>query len=215
MDRFVRRQHGLSRPDCGAHNVLARFRAWWHRLPPADVVFIHINKTGGSSIERALMLPFEHKTALEKIHELGRSTWEQCFRFSCVRNPWDRVVSHYHFRVQTNQTGLGVTAITFREWVRRSYGEHDPLYYDKPKMFMPQWRWISDEAGEQLVEVVCRFENLGEDFQKVCARIDRSVRLPHLKRSQRGQYRDYYDRPTELIVSRSFAEDVDRFGYRF
>jgi len=34
-------------------------------------LFIHINKTGGSSIEQALKIPQEHATAAEKIAELG------------------------------------------------------------------------------------------------------------------------------------------------
>lgn len=42
-----------------------------------NVVFIHIHKTGGRSIEKSLNLPFEHKTALEKIDEMGKQRWDE------------------------------------------------------------------------------------------------------------------------------------------
>lgn len=178
-------------------------------------IFIHINKTGGSSIEKALNLPFEHKTALEKIGEIGRQQWDSKFTFSVIRNPWDKVVSHYHYRVQTNQTGLGVNSIGFKEWVKLSYGNKDPLYYDKPKMFMPQFDWLTDDGGRVLVDFICRFENLADDFNVVCRKIGRNPSLPRLKASMRGNYSDYYDTESIEIVARWFSQDIENFGYTF
>jgi hypothetical protein len=56
-------------------------------------VFIHINKTGGSSIEMALKLRAEHLTVQEKIKEIGVRRWQEKLSFTVVRNPWDKVVS--------------------------------------------------------------------------------------------------------------------------
>ncbi len=178
-------------------------------------VFIHINKTGGSSIEKALRIPFEHKTALEKIKEIGRRQWERRYTFTVVRNPWDKVVSHYHYRVQTNQTNLGVKNIEFRDWVRLTYGNKDPFYYDKPKMFMPQYNWITDHDGNILVDFICRFENLSYDFDYVCKKLGKAVSLPHTKASKHSHYSDYYDEETIGIVASWFKKDIQNFGYRF
>ena len=64
-------------------------------------VFIHINKTGGSSIAKALNIPSVHRTAQEKIEEIGQKNWDRKLTFTVVRNPWDKVVSLYHYRVKT------------------------------------------------------------------------------------------------------------------
>lgn len=194
--------------------LIRRWIDWRHRHLDA-FFFIHINKTGGSSIKMALKIPSEHKTALEKIEEAGRKTWEKRYTFTVVRNPWDKVVSHYHYRVQTGQTGLSEQPVSFKEWVALTYGKQDPRYYNKPKMFMPQLDWISDQQGNVLVDDICRFENLQEDFQRVCQRIGKEASLPHLKASQRGHYREYYDAETVQIVADWFEKDIQYFEYQF
>lgn len=180
-----------------------------------NFTFIHINKTGGSSIEKALKLRLEHKTALEKIEEIGRQKWDKKYNFTVIRNPWDKVVSHYHYRTETNRTDLGTRPIGFKEWVKLSYGIRDSFYYDNPKMFMPQSDWIEDRYGRSLVDFVCRFESLNDDFKVVCRKLGETLSLPHVKTSKRGNYRDYYDKDTIEIVARWLKKDIDNFGYRF
>lgn len=198
--------------------IVKPFREPWRRYRNRhrdSFVFIHINKTAGSSIEKALKLAFEHRTALQKIEELGRQEWDRRFSFSIVRNPWDKVVSHYHYRVKTNQTDLGRHTIPFQEWVKRAYGEREAAYYDQPRMFMPQLRWIADAEGKILVSFVGSLENLQMDFELICHRIGVEARLPHVKKSNHRPYQELYDEETREIVAREFAEDIETFGYSF
>ena len=178
-------------------------------------VFIHINKTGGSSIEKALNLPLEHKTAIEKIRKMGRKRWNSRFTFAVVRNPWDKVVSHYHYRVQTGQTGMGDKHISFPEWVKRAYGAQDPRYYDKPRMFMPQIDWIADSKGNILVDKILHFENINKEFQEAMKTIGKDITLPHTKSSKRGDYREYYDQASIEIIRNWFQKDITAFSYQF
>jgi len=184
-----------------------------HHLP--RYVFIHINKTAGSSIEEALDLRFEHKTAVEKRRELGEFRWRRAFKFAFVRNPWDRVVSHYHYRVKTNQTGLGDGHLSFRDWVIAVYRDRDCRYLDQPMMFQPQWAWISDVEGRLMLDFVGRFESLESDLREVSKRVAQPIRLPHLKRSERVNYTGYYDDETRRLVAEAFHVDIVKFGYEF
>lgn len=180
-----------------------------------NFVFIHINKTGGSSVEKALKLPFAHRTALEKIEEMGREAWDRKLTFTVVRNPWDKVVSHYHYRVKTNKTDLRDKPIEFREWVKLAYGDRDPLYCDPPRMFMPQLDWITDENGKVLVDEIIRLENIDSEFDALLKKLGRTATLPHVKKSNRGSYKDYYDEETIEIVRSCFEKDIERFGYDY
>jgi len=189
-------------------------RFWSKHL--ARALLVHINKTGGSSVEKALGMPFQHRTATEFIDLVGRERWNRCFTFAFVRNPWAKVLSHYRFRRKTNQTDLRANPISFGEWVGRAYGDRDPAYYDQPKMFMPQVRWICDTDGVELVNFVGRFERLEDDFRDVCDRLGRTAKLPHLKSSgSLADYRTAYDEDSAAIVSEAFAEDLRRFDYTF
>lgn len=184
--------------------------------------FVHINKTGGSSIENALGIKFQHKTASEQISEIGLEAWKSRFTFSFVRNPWDRVVSHYHWRVKTNQTGLGLSPIPFNDWVKFSYGENNPKYYDKPKMFMPQIKWITEDNSTNRAKIavnfIGRFEKLHTDFGTICSMLSLKTQpdLPHLKPSNRTQdYTQYYNTRSRDIIGEWFAKDVLIFDYKF
>ncbi len=178
-------------------------------------VFIHINKTGGSSIESALGLPFRHRTAAEMRHIIGERRWARKFSFTFVRNPWDKVASHYHYRIGTNQTELAVRRISFSDWVKKAYGDQDPTYYDARDMFMPQMDWITDQDGKVIVDFVGRFEKLNEDFRLVCERIGSSAKLPHLKKSRRRDYRSLYDTEACDVIRERFSADLKYFGYEF
>jgi chondroitin 4-sulfotransferase 11 len=182
-----------------------------------DFVFVHINKTGGSSIEKALKLPSapNHHTALQWRSEIGDAEWDRRFTFTFVRNPWEKVLSQYAYRLQREDKALMASGIDFNSWVRLTFEDHDPTYYNQPKMFMPQAAWICDENGEQLVDFIGRFERLEEDFATVCRRIGRSGSLPHAKASRHGHYRDAYQRGAREIVSHWFARDIEWFGYTF
>jgi len=177
--------------------------------------FIHINKTAGSSIERALGLPFRHRTVQERIQEIGPKRWASRFTFAFVRNPWDRVVSLYHFRVKTNQTDLKDRPVAFEDWVELCFADRDPNYLDNPKMFMPQLEWLRDDRGGIGVDFVGRFEQLRGDFDHVCTEIGKTCRLPHANKTVRAPYRDYYTSRTRDLVSDWYRTDIDSFDYSF
>jgi chondroitin 4-sulfotransferase 11 len=186
-----------------------------------EFLFVHINKTAGSSIESALGLPARHCTVDDFIQEVGIDGWSRSRSFAFVRNPWDRVVSHYHWRVHTNQTGLGDAHLPFGDWVLATYRDRDPRYYDKPRMFMPQLRWLTrDErgaAGPIEVGFVGRFEHLLPEFSRLCEWLgfDQAPTLPHLRRSGRPAYRPCYDLRTRRVVEDWFKEDLEILGYDF
>ncbi len=176
---------------------------------------MHINKTAGSSVETALELPHRHRTAMQLIEHVGRRRWEERFSFSVVRNPWDRIASIYHYRVQTDQTGLGRSGLDFDAWLERVFVERDPEYLDNPLMFAPQWEWLVGPDGELAVDSVCRFESIDDDFAAVCRRIGREVALPHVKKSTNRDYRQLYSTRARGLVEAAYAVDAEKLGYSF
>jgi hypothetical protein len=182
----------------------------------AKFSFIHINKTGGSSIEKALGVPLVHETALAFRERIGERRWNQRFSFAIVRNPWDRAVSHYHYRRMTNQTGLAEKPLPFNEWIKRVYVDRSPEYVNEEKMFLTQADWVCDAQGRIMVDYIGRFENLQASWDEICERLQREKSLlPHEKKSSRGGFRDYYDDESRAIVAQFFHRDLELFDYTF
>ena len=177
-------------------------------------VFIHINKCGGTSVERALGLPKIHDTAMQRRDRIGAARWTEMATFSIVRHPYDKVASHYRYRVETNQTDLATRRIDLNDWVRRAYGDRDPAFYDKPLMFAPCLDWLTDETGRIMVDYVARLETIAADWPKIQALIGTSAVLPHANATQRAdRAADALDQTSRAILARHFAADFEAFGY--
>ncbi len=197
-------------------------------------IFIHLPKTCGSSIERLIWTPeqrtpeflcrgfvsefhnryqtggLQHLLARQVREEVGAETFERCFKFSFVRNPWDKAVSQYAYMAQREDLRrfVGMSPQTgFKDYlsliVRRRHVQWEP-----------QLSFLLDDNGELLVDYVGRYEQLLEGAQHVLRQLRLPPRLlPHGNRSRRGAYQDYYDDESREMVAELFAEDIDRLGY--
>ena len=68
------------------------------------LIFIHIPKCAGCSIEKIFNSSMmDHQTALE-IKSKHAEKWNSYFKFTIVRNTWERLVSIYHFRKEKKKT---------------------------------------------------------------------------------------------------------------
>ena len=187
-------------------------------------IFVHVQKTGGSSIEVALR---QHDAAIpEKPHNARRhmgareirtlvspQAWNDHFKFAFVRNPWDRLVSWYFMCVQAptpNAFGHYVKehAKTFGDFVRNPQGMME-------RTTVPQMDYVADTDGRVLVDYVGRYESLHADYAEVGRRLGIGGMLPHANRSAHRPYQQYYDDTTRAIVAERFARDIEAFGYTF
>jgi hypothetical protein len=206
-----------SRPKALLHRLLRIKPLPLRHGPNGPFIFIHINKTAGTSIGRAIGLPIkDHLTATEIIARIGMDKWNEAFKFTLVRNPWDKVVSHYEYRRKKNKTEIASRNISFSDWVTMTYGENkDTFYYNNPRSFQPQVDWLKDVDGEISIDFIGKFDTINEDFDRIRNVIGLDEALPHLNASSRASYQSYYNNETRGIVANWFREDIEEFGYSF
>lgn len=185
--------------------------------PNGSFIFIHITKTAGTSIGNAIGLPVKHHlTAKEVIAKIGKQQWNVAYKFTFVRNPWDKVVSLYEYRRKKDKTKLTSRNIPFTDWVRLTLGpDNDPYYYNNVKSFQPQVEWLKDDEGVIAIDFIGKFESIRTDFEQIRQSIGTSEELPHLNATKRSNYRDYYDNETRQIVASWYHEDIETFAYTF
>ena len=64
-------------------------------------------------------------------------------------------------------------------------------------------------------DFIGRFENLNAEFADIAGKLGIPVSLPHLNRSRRQEAQQYYTQDSVEIIAHYFAEDIERFGYKY
>jgi len=195
-------------------------------------IFHHVPKTGGSSITAAIA-PYSRNYAgvvPEEIHgwqfafhhphymhhpvknivprpsttyEAGDIP-ESYYSFAFVRNPFDAVVSAY------NQTEY------------KHFDEYVEVQIFSGIEFVArytQFAYLSDEAGNILVDCIGRYEKLSEDFYEII----RTINVPLMLIPKRNitqdrkheDYRKYYSPVSRGLVETKYKKDLEFFGYEF
>ena len=76
--------------------------------------------------------------------------------------------------------------------------------------------WFLDENGEDILDNIFRIEDLAEDITPLTSSIGMPPRsLPHRNKSERGDYRSYYDDESIDLIAQRFKYTIRRFGYKF
>ena len=183
------------------------------------------------------MLPVEARAAFE-----ARGwPFEEYYRFVCVRNPWARLVSVYAaildrgFPGRVRDTanwvskrlggrGLAPDVEGFRAWARTVEtsgrgGGGKPHHGWRQKGTWKLSAFVCDEDGHELVSEVVRLEDTFDRLPQIARELELpgagGLRLPHVNRHDHAHYTVFYDDATAEHVAQLYAEDIDRFDYRF
>src|SRR5215211_4245991 len=192
------------------------------------MVFVHIQKTGGSTVHRLLQeripdirtIAPRHEVAIRGMPKLD--AWDEYYKFAFVRNPWDRLVSWYSMVTKFPKEGNELwryvrdNSSTFEEFIYNCTDEVEIMKGVYYSFAYNQLDYVTDEGGNLLVDFVGRLENFDEDVQEVFSRIGVGLELvPHKNRSKHQHYSTFYTPETEMIVRERFKRDIEYFGYEF
>jgi chondroitin 4-sulfotransferase 11 len=202
------------------------------------VIFLHIPKCAGTSIERAFGVgPFnsrepdyehlvgwcpkrgiflQHATA-QQLLEFGLvspEVWSEYFTFTVVRNPFARAVSDY-FWLRRLTAGRG----SFREFLEESGAFTSILRNVGEQTYRgdhvkTQVSYIT-ASGFAPLDFIGRVETLNDDMLSIADRIGIELPLANDKaqRQRFAHYSHMYADEEIAIVARKYAVDLETFGY--
>jgi len=191
----------------------------------AGILFIHVPKAAGTSINEALFGRFMGHARGRDIDRWGSAKLKALPSFAITRNPWDRLVSAYRFAKRGRGVGGGVQAWIWkpeqyqtpefasfdnfvRDWLAvRNVSDLDPV-------FQPQSQFVCDDSGRILVDHLGRLENIEPTLDFIHSHIGKRLFIERSNVSGGPiDYRNFYTPETMETVGRLYAEDVQRFGY--
>ncbi|ESQ15939.1 MAG TPA: sulfotransferase [Chromatiaceae bacterium] len=213
--------------------------------PKHRFLFVHIAKTGGTSVRAALAMrrwadPWywpmflcsrfshlsghrigtkfpRHAKVIAARELLPRDYFDALFKFAFVRNPWDLQVSSFHHIRRERAHYLGGHQ-NFADFLRWKLDPERPYQFHIDTSIELQSDYLIDLHGNLLVDFIGRYEHLEQDFQTACKHIGlRGISLPHRRRAhdRKQDYRHYYDDASRELVAHYFAPDIERLGYAF
>jgi tRNA A22 N-methylase len=100
---------------------------------------------------------------------------------------------------------------------RWSNSEIDPRSKSKTENIKPIKNAVYLNILNEELDFIGRFENLLEDFGKVCSILNCKNKLPHSQYNKKTpkRYTEYYNDETQQIVAEKYAKDIEHFGYKF
>ena len=233
------RPRGLDAPEGGTWFrkpavILSRGRRY---------IFVHIPKTGGTALALALESRamkddiligdtpkararkhrwkgaqshgrlWKHSTLSDITGLATEAEIDSFFTFTLVRNPWDRVVSYYHWLQAQAYDHPSVTLAKSRDFSGFLNHSHTRNAF----RFWPARAYMTTRQGVERASLFLRLEHLPDDLPMLEAHL--GFRLGPLARANSSRrdrdWRVYYSDADAALLADLCAEDVARFGYRF
>ncbi|EMZ8123811.1 sulfotransferase family 2 domain-containing protein [Campylobacter coli] len=186
-------------------------------------IFIHVPKVAGSSIERVIYQTDKWLVGHVKASDytkFDKDKFDSYFSFGFVRNPYDRVVSAYHYLKNDSPDPcdikwgrLHINNLTFEEFILSLQDEEFKEEILSKNYFSFQYKYLCDKNMNILVNFIGKFEKLDNDFKKILNILRRKDSLVHINKSKHLNYRDYYNSQTYKIIREIYRDDFEIFDY--
>ena len=210
--------------------------------PGRNYIFVHVPKTGGTSLALALEgramaddiligdtpKARRRRRRIERVQSAGR-LWKHstladidglvdpgriaaAFSFTLVRNPWDRIASYYH-------------------WLGGQRFDHPHVHLARSLDFsgflkapqvqdamraQPYSHYMTDSEGRERADLYIRLEHLDRDAEPLWSHLGFRLEVPSVNASARERdYRAYFTDDDAETWGKACAEDAARFGYAF
>ena len=147
---------------------------------------------------------YNHMPAREVKNRVPSDIWNGYFKFCVERNPWDKVLSHYHMHAAREGGSLSLD-----EYLARG---RFPINY---------FRYTDGSGKTVIVDRIVRYEKLlaelGEVFAQLQIPFDGTLDVAAKSeyRADRRPFQQVFSNEQRRIVEKAFAKEIELHGYRF
>jgi hypothetical protein len=198
-----------------------------HCLDYYKCIFLHVPKTAGLAVSKTLFGSHgpSHLNYDWFVENFGAQTVKAYYKFTFVRNPWDRLHSAYFF---LKKGGINEDNMEFAkkylshinsfeqfvlEWVNETT-------IDSYWHFIPQYKFITSatEPAKIMTDFTGRFENLDNDFRVLAGKLgfkNKTLQQVNVNSEKTSSYINDYSKEMIDKVAMVYHQDVELLGYNF
>ncbi len=187
-------------------------------------IFVHIPKCAGISICQSLFGNHggSHMGIRQYQLAFSKAEFNEFFKFTFVRNPWDRLYSAYQFL-----SAGGLSKID-KNWFEQNLSKYDGFnsfviewlnadsIFSYPH-FAPQHYFLENCHNKIEIDFIGRFEALEEGFTQVCHALDirASLKKKNITADRLNNYKQAYNDDSIDKVRSIYEKDIRIFNYSF
>jgi hypothetical protein len=155
-----------------------------------------------------------------------RDEYSDYYKIAFVRNPWERAVSAFNgmrYKVTTYGAKQDLSAslpvellVYLKQNNFKAYLKNYAFDPTKDRLMSKTQSWWVYSGDEVLVDFVGRYELYESDVKRAFAHVGKTVtEIPHYRRYNKYDYRDYYDDESIEMVADYYKDDIKNFGYDY
>ncbi len=224
MNMFSNQHFPLNRqPFAKAYKIfIGRFyrNPFTPEMIEKKILFVHIPKTGGTSIATAILGKPKGHPYLYEFYMANKVYAKEFKKICVVRNPYDRVVSAFayiskrdcnrEFKDLFNELEI----VVFDDLIRAL---DDKKKYRKICNYIVHFRSqheLIDCKGLKM-DKIYKFEEFDHIERDLSKMLGAKLVLQKLNTSPRKKYKEYYDDFSRSVVERIYKKDLELFCYSF
>ena len=213
---------GLMSDDLQLGLLVLRRASVWVR---AGIIFVHVPKNGGTSINEALYGRFMGHSRVQDIARVRPDLLRNLPSIAVTRNPWARAYSAYNFARLGTAMSSGVQIWQPSRYTIPEFESFERFVLEwlpgrdlerEDYVFRSQAHFLLNKNGEVGVKHLGRIEQIQTYVPFLEQTLSRKIEVGHFNRTANSEsYREAYSSDMKDTIARCYAADIERFDYDF
>lgn len=190
----------------------------------SNFIFIHINKCGGTSLKssfsRTKNIKIPNNDDIKNLIKTDK--WKNSFKFTVVRNPYDRILSLYGMLLRSKKI------ITLDEVIKiisndnigylrgdggLSPGKKQYIKRHGLPMTHPHYGIYDNETNTLRINRFFKLENINEEWNQIESLIGKKLNIVKLNSSNIKKDYTIFTKEQIEIINKVYDKDFEVFGY--
>lgn len=193
-------------PKTGTHSIRFALRPHLGEHDEEHVALFHQSKF---DIEEFKTRNNGHFSVQEIMPHLRKEVWDTYYKFTFVRNPYDRFVSAIVFTNKNLQKHPALVKPFIEKFVTKP-GFEENIF------FKPLYDYLINEAGNFCMDFIGKTETMEQDYQKICTHLGIPIESIGIENStKRNTYQEALSPLSKLKIEEIYKNDIEKFRYSF